>query len=217
MLHDIVLQDHSIDRWKWLLDPVNGYSVKGSYHFLKTIDEPSERELSFDVWHKHVPLNVSLFTWRLFRNRLPTKDNLMRRCVLQHDDNKCVGDCDYEETTGHLFFGCATSSGVWCLLLRWLGISFVGSNRVCDPFLQFSHIAGLLRSIHSYMKLLWLACVWVVWKERNNWVFKHKALELHQITDRVKLLSFQWLKASLITFAYNYTDWWRHPLSCMSA
>lgn len=82
LLHDIVLQDHFIDRWKWLLDSVNGYSVKGIYHFLTTIDEPSERELSFDVWHKHFPLKVSLFTWRLFRNRLPTKDNLVRRRVL---------------------------------------------------------------------------------------------------------------------------------------
>jgi len=28
------------------------------------------------LWHKDVPLKVTLFAWRLFRNRLPTKDNL---------------------------------------------------------------------------------------------------------------------------------------------
>jgi len=31
------------------------------------------------TWHKDVLLNLSLFAWRLFRNRLPTKDNLSRR------------------------------------------------------------------------------------------------------------------------------------------
>jgi len=34
LLDNVVLQDVITDRWKWLLDPVNGYSVKGTYHFL---------------------------------------------------------------------------------------------------------------------------------------------------------------------------------------
>ncbi|GAU18664.1 hypothetical protein TSUD_124970 [Trifolium subterraneum] len=28
------------------------------------------------IWHKHVPLKVSIVAWRLLRDRLPTKDNL---------------------------------------------------------------------------------------------------------------------------------------------
>jgi hypothetical protein len=56
------------------------------------------------------------------------------------------------------------------------------------------------------MKLLWLACVWVIWKERNNRVFNQKDLDIHQIIDNVKRVSFQWIKASLTTFAYSYTD-----------
>jgi len=61
LLHNFVLQDDITDRWKWLLDPVNGYSVKVTYHFLTTVDEPLARGLFDDVWHKHVPLKVSLF------------------------------------------------------------------------------------------------------------------------------------------------------------
>lgn len=43
-----------------------------------------------------------------------------------------------------------------------------------------------------------------------------KALDSHNITDKVKLLSFLWLKANMLTFVFSYHDWWRHPLSCMS-
>ena len=85
------MQDHLSDRWRWLLDPVNGYSVKGTYNFLTTADESIARGLFNDVWHKNVPLKVSIFAWRLLRNRLPTKDNLLRRRVLQHDDISCAG------------------------------------------------------------------------------------------------------------------------------
>lgn len=31
LLHDVVLQDRVPDRWRWLLDPVVGYSVMGTY------------------------------------------------------------------------------------------------------------------------------------------------------------------------------------------
>jgi len=74
LLHDIVLQDHTIDRWRWFLDPVLGYTVKGAYHLLTSVEEPPARGLFDDVWHKHVPLKVSLFAWRLLCNRLPTQD-----------------------------------------------------------------------------------------------------------------------------------------------
>jgi len=46
LLDNIVLQDVITDRWIWLLGPVNGYSVKGTYHFLTTVDEPLARVCS---------------------------------------------------------------------------------------------------------------------------------------------------------------------------
>jgi hypothetical protein len=45
----IVLQDHLSDRWRWLFDPMAGYSVKGAYHFLTTVDAPPKSGLFDDV------------------------------------------------------------------------------------------------------------------------------------------------------------------------
>jgi len=70
------------------------------------VDEPLERGLVDDVWLKQVPLKVSLFVWRLFRNRLPTKDNLLRRHVLHLDNITCVGGCGSLENAEHLLLGC---------------------------------------------------------------------------------------------------------------
>ncbi|KEH28082.1 hypothetical protein MTR_5g464420 [Medicago truncatula] len=38
LLSDIVLQDTIIDRWRWVLDPIKGYSVKGIYQYLTSSD-----------------------------------------------------------------------------------------------------------------------------------------------------------------------------------
>jgi len=49
LLHDVVLQAHIHDKWRWLIDPIHGYSVKGTYHYLMTVDTPSERGLVDNV------------------------------------------------------------------------------------------------------------------------------------------------------------------------
>jgi hypothetical protein len=68
LLHDIVLQDHLSDRWRWLLDPVNGYSVKGTYNFLTTGDESIARGLFNDVWRLQFLLGD--FSVTFFRQKI---------------------------------------------------------------------------------------------------------------------------------------------------
>jgi len=88
-----------VDRWRWVHDPITGYSVRGTYQYLTRSVTHVEYALSEAVWLKQAPLKVSVFVWRLLRNRLPTKDNLVRRRVLHHDDTACVGGCGIQETT----------------------------------------------------------------------------------------------------------------------
>jgi len=144
------------------LDPINGYSVKGTYQYLTLSDTSVERGIFDAAWLKQVPLKVSIFVWRLFRNRLPTKDNLIRRGALHLEDIYCIGDCGCPETTNHLFFSCDIFGNVWHRVYQWLGFSFILPNSVCDHFHQFGHMAGLLRVTHSFFKVIWHACVWIV-------------------------------------------------------
>ena len=152
--------------------------------------------------------------WWLFRNRFPTKDNLIRRRALHHEDIYCIGGCGCPETTNHLFFSCDIFGSVWHEVYQWLGVSFISPTASCDHFHQFGHMAGLSRVTHSFLKVIWHACVWTLWNERNNTIFKNKAWDLSQLLDNVKFVSFSWLKAHKLTSAFSYNDWWRHPLTC---
>jgi len=103
-----------------------------------------------------------MFVWRFFRNRLPTKDNLARRNILQNNDLACVADCGIEETTYHIFLQCAVSDILWQHVRVWLGIDFVAPNTLQNHFVQFPFIAGMPRSTHIFFKVIWFACVWVL-------------------------------------------------------
>jgi len=41
-------------------------------------------------------------------------------------------------------------------------------------------------------------------------------LDLAHLLDNVKFMYFAWLKAKMLTFAFSYTNWWRHPLLCVT-
>jgi len=172
LVNNVILQDNINDARRWMLDPVHGYSVRETYRFLTIPAEPTSENVINNVWHKLVPSKVSLFVWRILQDRIPTKLNLVRRHILQLNDNLCVGGCGDIETSDHLFIDCLLFRNVWNLVCQWLGIYLVFPKNIKEHYLQFTQIAALPRASHSYFKIIWLACVWAIWKDRNNCVSK---------------------------------------------
>jgi hypothetical protein len=215
LLHNIVLQDNSIDTWRWLLDPSQGYTVRGAYRFLTDNGELVDRSQVDDIWHKQIPLKVSIMVWRLLRDRLPTKENLVRRRVLSLDGATCVSGCGHLESANHLFLCCDIFNSLWHHVWSWLGIDFVSSGDLRQHFIQVTNYAGLPRSTHLFFRIIWCVTVWVLWKERNERVFQNTASDFSTLLAKVKLNSFLWLKSKQGLFSYSYHDWWSHPLLCM--
>jgi len=91
ILQSVTLQVHKEDRWLWNLEKSNVFSVCSAYNFLTTqttVVNPVDAKL---LWHKELPLKVVIFAWRLFRDRLPTKNNLIRRNIINLDSSSCAG------------------------------------------------------------------------------------------------------------------------------
>ena len=142
------------------------------------------------LWHRDVHLKVVLFAWRLFRNKLPTKDNLYRRHVLDTDAQLCVGGCGEVETSSHLLLHCTMFGYVWFHILRWLGLAAVLPGDVTSHFYQFGFIGGVAKTRRSFLQVIWFAMVWEIWKERNNRIFNDKICSISQVVDKIKALTF---------------------------
>jgi hypothetical protein len=115
-LSDIVLQPSVVDQWLWWHDPGGSYSVRGTYTFLTSRHVSEVEALTNLLWHKQIPLKVSVLAWRLLRNRLPTRDNLVRRHIITPDSQLCVTGCGGVETTHHLFLSCSVFTSLWHLI-----------------------------------------------------------------------------------------------------
>jgi len=67
-----------------------------------------------------------------------------------------------------------------------------------DHFNQFCFDGGGPRVRHSILYVIWFATVWEIRKERNNMIFNDKECSILRIVDKIKLLSFSWLKEKFV-------------------
>jgi len=100
----LVLQVGMADRWGWKLHLSNKYTVQSAYSYLTAVHTNITEDFHHFLWHKAVPLKVNIFVWRLFLNRLATKDNLRKRNVLDVSLVSCAASCWAVEDRDHLFF-----------------------------------------------------------------------------------------------------------------
>ena len=106
LLHDVTLQVDRLDRRLWRLKTSSVYTVRSAYNFLNANVHVDLVVHVSSLWHKDVPLKVVLFSWCLFRGRLPTKDNIYCRHVIDIDAQLCIEGCGEVETSSHLLFHC---------------------------------------------------------------------------------------------------------------
>ncbi|PNX88554.1 hypothetical protein L195_g044660 [Trifolium pratense] len=112
------------------------------------------------------------------------------------------------ESAHHLFLSCSTYGSLWVLVRSWIGVSMVDYTSLGDHFVQFTSSAGCSRARRSFMQLIWLACVWIIWTERNHRLFGGSASTSHQLLDKIKLFSYRWLKTTNVTLVSSYHSWW---------
>jgi len=160
-------------------------------------------------------LDTTSFVWRLLRNRLPTKDNLVQRRVVSLEDAVCVSGCGSQETATHLYLGCDIFGSLWSQVWLWLGISTASPRELRQHLTQFINMPGLHRSSHMFFRIIWFASVWILWKERNDCVFNNTVSTPFTLIEKVKMTYFLWLKSKQAPFTYSYHDWWKQPLLCM--
>ncbi|MCI41257.1 F-box family protein, partial [Trifolium medium] len=71
------------------------------------------------------PSKVSGFVWQLLHGRVPTRNNLVTRQILDVDgDVSCALCGEAMETELHLFLYCEIAQLVWMEIFDWLGVLF---------------------------------------------------------------------------------------------
>jgi hypothetical protein len=123
--------------------------------------------------------------------------------------------CGGLEIAQHLFLSFPVFASLWGLVWSWIVVSSVDPVLLQDHFLQFIHSVGGVRARRSFMQLVWLCCISIMWTEGNNRVFKATIATIQQMLDKVKLHLLWWLKTHHVTLGINTHTWWSSPFICL--
>ncbi|XP_028220243.1 uncharacterized protein LOC114401863 [Glycine soja] len=202
----IPIERHSKDSMVWLAEPHGHYTTKSAYKFYtKPSTSNSDGKIYSIIWKLKIPPRVAVFCWRLLKNRLPTKDNLLRRNITIQDQN-CPLCGNAQEDVGHLLFNCNLTKGLWWESMRWIRV--VGplpSHPKCH-FTQFCE--GFGNPVYQDIRGgWWSALTSSIWHHRNNLIFQGRPFDPYKVMDHAIYLVWSWFKAKDKDFNISLNHW----------
>lgn len=119
-------------------------------------------------------------------------------------------------TNQHLMFlHCDMFGSLWQHTMSWIDVSGVDPHSLRDHLIQFTHYTCDSKTRRSFLQLIWILCVWLVWNEHNNMLFNNIQTPIKELMGKIKYNSYWWLKANNTTFVYGSQRWWSDPLLCL--
>ncbi|XP_057809099.1 uncharacterized protein LOC131023572 [Salvia miltiorrhiza] len=140
VLYRISLRHSVSDSILWKGANAGKFSTKEMYSNIhKAIFTANNSPVAFkDIWAKGVPIKVSSFAWRALLDRIPTRENLLKRGIMLGNGGHCCPLCScLLESTDHLLLLCMFSVKVWELIYKWMNISPISSVSLLEHFNEF--------------------------------------------------------------------------------
>jgi len=85
-----------------------------------------------------------------------------------------VCDCGRLKDIYHFFLSYDFFGKISYDISSWIGFTKIHPNHGSGHLLQFGTLDGFSKNICTILHLIWLSCVWVIWRERNARVFPAK-------------------------------------------
>ncbi|KAJ0482819.1 putative RNA-directed DNA polymerase [Helianthus annuus] len=211
MLEKIIITEN-VDAWRWVKDTSGSFSVHGLRKLLRP--SPDGALVRTHFWNKWCPLKVNFLSWRLYLNRLPTKEALWRRNV-QMESTDCVLCDESMESGDHIFAACRYVQEIWEDIFKWCRINTPFFFCAKDVLEIYRYCHGSRRWKNVVYSVIQTA-IWCIWRMRNDAVFNNKRVAVANVVNEIKVLSFLWIKNRAKAASLTWENWCMFDLVCMN-
>lgn len=130
------------------------------------------------VWNSYAPSKVKFFGWLAVKDRIQSRNNLLRKKILTADESSCPICSAALETGSHILFGCSFARQFW---------SSIGSQPEEHRLIFDAATCSLPSSAPpGSASTLRLLCPWHLWKHRNDVVFNGLAPSIELVRKRCR-------------------------------
>jgi hypothetical protein len=209
------------DCWGWTPENGDAFSVRSTFVLVSGLSQPnlnlSPCHLSvFDViWKCPSPSKVCAFAWQLLHDRIPSRQNLQRRNIIEAaGDVSCVLCGGEAESSHHLFIYCTVAMKVWQGVFGWLKLSFLLPHNLFSILNFFTYLKG--KKLRKGMIMIWLGVIWILWRRRNAVLFDNGGIDVAEIIEEIKVITWKWWLSQPKVKHSLYYEWQLEPLLCMA-
>jgi hypothetical protein len=185
------------DRRIWLASTTSKFSVNSAYLGLlnRSVTDSLDATMVISLkklWKNNVPSKISIFSWRLLLEKLPTREALFCKGIITNSlERGCVLCSNMEESVAHVFLHCHVTVAIWQHILGWMDTGFFMTGNVQDHFIQFGDIIKV-KANKRFRHVFWLATTWSLWRACNNILFRGETVNISLLVDQIKFMSWFW-------------------------
>ena len=194
------------DSWVWGAEPSGIFSTNSAYNCIKADQLPSQPITGFrQLWEIKIPPTALAFAWRLLWDRLPSKENLIRRQIVLQND-LCPFCQSQVESASHLFFSCHKIMPLWWEFYSWVKEVRALHSNPMENFLQHCSLAAS-RNSNRRRKVWWIVATRSIWNLRNDMIFNNQPFVISKLVDNSIFLTWSWLRGWEKDFNVPFHQW----------
>ncbi|XP_058784312.1 uncharacterized protein LOC131659088 [Vicia villosa] len=170
------------------------------------------------IWKVEAHLKVKAFGWRCFLNKVPTKDSLLSKGILNSSSNlECTFYDEFHESLYHSFLSCWNAGIVWREMSDWIGKTFRSILDFKEDFWYWSSYCRAKKVKRGKEGTVWLAIIWSLWSRRNDIVFNNATWNSRDVVWSYKALIWRRSYIGKITHPNcNFYEFSNNPLFYLS-
>ncbi|KAJ0836665.1 putative reverse transcriptase zinc-binding domain-containing protein [Helianthus annuus] len=205
LLHNINIKENEVDSWLWQgAEGPEFYTVRNLRRELDFIERIAETKVL--TWLNWTPLKVNCFLWRAVQNRIPTREALMIRNITL-PTILCPLCNNRTETTDHILISCEFANYVWLQIFSWIKVPMPQFLISVVELFEFIRTYPIYKVNKKAMYVILTTTCWMIWKTRNELIFKGTNSSVSKIIGEVKACSFLWIRSRANVQELDWAKW----------
>ncbi|XP_071694260.1 uncharacterized protein [Rutidosis leptorrhynchoides] len=124
--------------------------------------------------------------------------------------------CDNDiESLDHSLLSCKLSGDIWGKILDWLNVSDINSNNIQDLF-DMEACGNLSDVGRGICKGIVWTSGYLIWKNRNDKVFKNKCWNVPVVVSEIQVKSFDWIAKRCKVKNLEWHTWLQNPATYLT-
>ncbi|XP_021991114.1 uncharacterized protein LOC110887857 [Helianthus annuus] len=204
ILNQVRLSEKS-DYWIWNGEEIQDFSVKAVRSTLSRNINLNETADEF-FWNNWATQKCSMFVWRAIKGKIPTATKLRERGV-PVPSGTCRVCGNEEETPDHVLVKCKVVENVWEQVNMWVKVHTTVKPDTLGEVFGLLNECNWTKAKKKAVHAIFLLTTWVIWKNRNEKIFRSRVGEIYRMIEEIKEESYHWMKQRTKVRLESWENW----------